>query len=95
MPDAAARKLILCLHCHCQSGTVLKIAPCWPLIGSVYTAIVKAVRVLSIFDLKGRTSGSASRDIDSSWRSIYGLFFCRQKKRTGRHKNTRNAATQL
>ena len=30
----------------------------------------------------------ASRNIYSSWRSIYGLFFCRQKKRTGRHKNT-------
>ena len=42
---------------------MLKIAPCWPLTGSVYTAMIKAVRVLSIFDLKGGTSGSASRDI--------------------------------
>ena len=52
--------LILRLHCHwkpSQSGTVLKIVPCWPLTGSVYIAIIKAVRVLSIFDLKGGTSG--------------------------------------
>ena len=44
-------QLILRLHCHwkpSQSGTVLKIAPCWLLTGSVYTAIIKAVRVLSI-----------------------------------------------
>ena len=74
--------LLLYLHCHwkpSQSGTVLKIAPCWPLAGIVYTAIIKTVWVLSIFDIKGRTSSSASRDIDSSWRSAYGLFFCRQK----------------
>ena len=89
--------LIPRLHCHwkpSQSGTVLKIAPCWPLTGSVYTVMIKAVWVLSIFDLKGGASSSASRNIDSSWRLIYGLFFCRQKKCTGRHKNTRNAATQ-
>ena len=49
--------------------------------------MIKVVQVLSIFDLKGGTCSSASRDIDSTWRSIYGLF-CRQKKRTGRHKNT-------
>ena len=42
---------------------MLKIAPCWLLTGSIYTAMFKAVRVMSIFDLKGGTSGSASRDI--------------------------------
>ena len=72
-----------------------KIAPCWPLTGSIYTAIIKAVRDMLIFDLKGGMSGSASRDIHSSWRFIFGHVFCRQKKRTGKHKNTRNAATQL
>ena len=49
---------------------------------------------MSIFDLKGGMSGSASRDtrtllvilIDHGDRFM-GLF-CRQKKRTGRHKNT-------
>ena len=46
---------------------MITIAPYWPLAGSVYTAIIKVVRVLSIFDLKGGMSGSASRDIDSSW----------------------------
>ena len=64
--DNPLMSLILCLHCHWklnQSGTVLKIAPCWPLTGSAYTAIIKAVWVLSIFDLKGGMSGSASRDI--------------------------------
>ena len=30
-----------------QSGTVLKIALCWPLTGSVYTAMIKAVRVVN------------------------------------------------
>ena len=63
--------------------------------------MLKAVRVLSIFDLKGGMSGSASRDIRTllvilidhgDW--FMGLFFCRQKKCTGRHKNTWNAATQ-
>ena len=50
--DVEPYRLILRLHCHwkpSQGGTVLKIAPCWPLTGSVYTAIIKAVRVLSIF----------------------------------------------
>ena len=42
---------------------MLKIAPCWPLTGSVYTAMFKAVRVLLIFNLKGGMSGSASRGI--------------------------------
>ena len=42
---------------------MLKIAPCWLLTGSIYTAMFKAVRVMSIFDLKGGMSGSASRDI--------------------------------
>ena len=54
--------LILRLHCHwkpSQNGNVLKIAPCWPLTGNVYTGIIKAAWVLSIFDLKHRTSGSA------------------------------------
>ena len=74
---------------------MLKIAPCWPLTGSVYTAITKAVQVMSIFDLKSGMSGSASCDINSSWQSIYDLFFCWQKKRTRRHKNSWNAATQL
>ena len=80
---------------------MLKIAPCWPLTGSVYTVMLKAVRVLSIFDLKGGTSGSASRDIRTllvilidHGDQFMGLFFCRQKKCTGRHKNTWNAATQ-
>ena len=88
---------ILRLHCHwkpSQSGAVLKIALCWPLAGSIYTAFIKAVRVLSIFDLKDGMSGSVSHNIYSSWRSIYELF-CWQKKYTGRHKNTRNAVTLL
>ena len=88
---------ILRLHCHwkpSQSGAVLKIALCWPLAGSIYTAFIKAVRVLSIFDLKDGMSGSVSHNIYSSWRSIYDLF-CWQKKCTGRHKNTRNAVTLL
>ena len=66
-------KFILRLHCHwkqSQSGTVLKIALCWPLAGSVYTAIIKAIQVLSILYLKGGTSGTATRDTDSSWRLI-------------------------
>ena len=73
---------------------MLKIAPRWPLTGSVYTAIIKAVPEFCQF--LGGTSGGTSCDIDLSWRLIYGFFFCRQKKCTsGRHKNTRNAATQL
>ena len=58
--------LILHLHCHwkpSQNGTVLKIASCWPLTDSVYTAINRMVWVLSIFDLKGGISGSTSHDI--------------------------------
>ena len=53
--------------------------------------IIKAVRVLSILISR---AGGASHDINSSWRLIYGLFFCQQKKWTERCKNTRNAATQ-
>ena len=75
---ATSNDLILRLHCHrkpSQSGTVLKIALCWPLTGSIYTAMFNAVRVLSIFDLKGGMSGSASRDIRMLlvilWRLIY------------------------
>ena len=59
------------LHCHwkqSQHGTVLKIAPCWQLTGSVYTAIIKAVQVMSVCDLKGGTSSTTSHNIYSSWR---------------------------
>ena len=59
------------LHCHwkqSQHGTVLKIAPCWQFTGSVYTAIIKAVQVMSVCDLKGGTSGTTSHNIYSSWR---------------------------
>ena len=86
--------LILRLHCHwkpSQSGTLLKIAPCWPLTGSVYTAIIKVVRVLSIFDLKGGTSGKRI-----TWYIMTILAAnetSRQKKRTGRHKNTKCSYT--
>ena len=71
-----------------KNCTVL--AACWQCLH----CNVEAVQVLSISDFKGGTSGSASRDIDSSWQLIYGLFLCWQKGHTGRHKSTLNAATQ-
>ena len=43
--------LILCLRCHwkqSQNGTMLKIAPCWLLTGSIHTAIIKMAQVVSI-----------------------------------------------
>ena len=69
---------ILHLHIHwklSQNGTVLRIAPFWPHTCTIYTTIIEMF-------------GNTSCDIDSSWRSIYGLFFCWQKKCTGRHKST-------
>ena len=65
------------LHCHwkqSQRGTVLKIAPCWQLTGSVYTAIVKAVQVMSVCDLKGGMSGTTSHNIYSSSDDLWSLL---------------------